>query len=64
MPDEIKVGDTVQLKSGGPSMTIEGIRDEAASCVWFLPAATTVERDTFPLAVLRKTSSSGGSVAR
>ena len=41
--EELKVGDVVQLKSGGPSMTIANIGDytssgggkEGAYCVWF-----------------------------
>jgi len=36
---ELKVGDTVQLKSGGPIMTIEKIgmygAERKAACVWF-----------------------------
>jgi len=30
-----KVGDTVQLKSGGEVMTIEEIDVDSANCVWF-----------------------------
>ena len=44
MADGFKVGAVVMLKSGGPSMTIEGIGDyspmasaghDQAKCVWF-----------------------------
>ena len=41
MADELKVGDVVQLKSGSPQMTIDGIDDygnsgtKQARCVWF-----------------------------
>ena len=41
MADGIKVGDVVQLKSGGPQMTVRGIRDyslcgrDQARCTWF-----------------------------
>ena len=39
MPDELNVGDTVSLKSGGPLMTIESIDDytdgRKARCLWF-----------------------------
>lgn len=31
-----KAGDTVKLKSGGPSMTIAEIEGNQAQCVWFL----------------------------
>jgi len=32
---ELKTGDTVQLKSGGPPMTIIKVEDEEAYCKWF-----------------------------
>ena len=43
MADEFQAGDTVELKSGGPQMTIESIHnygradkpDMKAQCVWF-----------------------------
>jgi len=42
MADELKQGDVVRLKSGGPNMTIEGIGiygmagdHEQAKCSWF-----------------------------
>jgi uncharacterized protein YodC (DUF2158 family) len=34
MPN-IKKGDVVQLKSGGPHMTVQQTNDESAECVWF-----------------------------
>ncbi|WP_339068197.1 YodC family protein [Teredinibacter turnerae] len=39
MSDEFNVGDVVQLKSGGPKMTVEKIsdvdEDKIACCAWF-----------------------------
>lgn len=32
---EIKAGDVVVLKSGGPEMTVEYIENEWVDCVWF-----------------------------
>jgi len=32
---DFKVGDVVQLKSGGPKMTIDRISVTQASCTWF-----------------------------
>ena len=35
MADEIKEGTTVQLKSGGPIMTVVGFKNALAICTWF-----------------------------
>lgn len=33
---EINIGDVVQLKSGGPSMTVDSVNDDSCKCSWFL----------------------------
>ncbi len=59
MEHDFKAGDVVQLKSGGPKMTIKGIgkygfaaTEETALCVWF--DKTTRKEETFELATLCK----------
>lgn len=55
---ELKIGDTVRLKSGGPVMTIEDIGTPQYSdaptawCVWF--EKTDVKKGSFPMAALDK----------
>ena len=31
-----KVGDLVQIKSGGASMTVESVTDQTVVCVWYV----------------------------
>jgi uncharacterized protein YodC (DUF2158 family) len=38
-------GDQVQLKSGGPAMTVESSDDQQTECVWFVSA--TMVRSKF-----------------
>lgn len=35
MADSFNVGDVVQLKSGGPLMTVTEVEDTTVWCVWF-----------------------------
>jgi uncharacterized protein YodC (DUF2158 family) len=59
MDNEFKIGDVVQLKSGGPKMTIENIGNYAfsgtkimANCVWF--EGTKQKEGVFALETLMK----------
>ncbi|NBH74742.1 YodC family protein [Rodentibacter pneumotropicus] len=50
--EEIKVGDTVQLKSGGPVMTVISERtDDEVLCKWF-DSNNRPYDETFPKAAL------------
>ena len=54
MPDEIKAGDVVKLKSGGPKMTVSWVADElgtlTAGCTWFVKDQK--QFDKFPVTSL------------
>lgn len=52
MSEELKIGDVVQLQSGGERMTIEYIDEGDISCVWF--EGKQPQRNTFAAGVLRK----------
>jgi uncharacterized protein YodC (DUF2158 family) len=59
MAEEIKPGSIVQLKSGGPLMTVRWVGDDygtmSANCDWFVQdkAPWKKEGATFPLSSLR-----------
>lgn len=59
MSEAIKEGSIVQLKSGGPAMTVRWVGEElgthSANCDWFIQdkAPWKKENDTFPLTSLR-----------
>jgi uncharacterized protein YodC (DUF2158 family) len=46
MAEKFKIGDIVQLKSGGPKMTITKVLDEFVHTAWF--AGSKKEIGTFP----------------
>lgn len=48
------VGDTVQLKSGGPIMTVGSVDEEGLSCVWFTDKGTEAFRGYFEQGTLQK----------
>jgi uncharacterized protein YodC (DUF2158 family) len=55
---QFQAGDVVQLKSGGPKMTVEsteaiGGGKTFVDCIWF-EGTTKVERHTFPEEALQK----------
>ena len=50
--EAISEGDVVQLKSGGPNMTISEVTEQYAVCTWF--AKVEVKESTFKLSMLEK----------
>jgi len=48
--ETFKIGETVQLKSGGPRMTVESVEGTNVTCVWF--HEQTAKYGTFPAATL------------
>lgn len=53
MKEKIELGDVVQLKSGGPKMTVEKIdEDGKLTCVWF--DKNEQYRETFDMIALEK----------
>lgn len=66
-PTEIEKGDTVQLNSGGPIMTVQVRSQNLAYCVWFDEASARKE-GSFDVGTLIKvdpppTASEGGQPA-
>jgi len=61
MTNEIQAGSVVQLKSGGPKMTVDQVGETQTSgalsawCTWFTQdkAPWTKESDVFPLTSLK-----------
>lgn len=49
--DRIEVGATVELKSGGPTMTVASIKDGTARCMWFRDGVQKV--GGFPILALK-----------
>lgn len=52
MENEFRIGDVVQLRSGGTRMTIEHIDGDQVACTWF--EGKTLERATFIAGALMK----------
>lgn len=44
---KFKIGDVVQLRSGGPRMTVLHVAEEWLECLWFNNAGE-LQQDTFP----------------
>jgi uncharacterized protein YodC (DUF2158 family) len=49
----LKTGDVVRLKSGGPQMTVLSVQGQTVDCSWFGPDGN-VKLSSFPAAALEK----------
>ena len=50
--EQFQQGDVVELKSGGPKMTIHGVKGSKATCVWFV--GKDKKQDVFEVGTLKK----------
>jgi uncharacterized protein YodC (DUF2158 family) len=57
MADTFKIGDVVQLKSGGPKMTVVAI-GELVRCAWFFGDNSKQEASAFPAGALEAVTES------
>jgi uncharacterized protein YodC (DUF2158 family) len=49
----LRSGDLVRLRSGGPLMTVEGIKGDQVDCYWTDPSGE-MNAQSFPIYVLQK----------
>jgi uncharacterized protein YodC (DUF2158 family) len=47
-------GDLVRLRSGGPLMTVEGVKGDQVDCYWTDPNSGQMSAQSFPIYVLQK----------
>lgn len=58
MSDEFNIGDVVELKSGGPEMTVSSIDGKICTCIWF--DNSNKMKDEFEKDILKKVERGGG----
>ncbi|MGC2221984.1 MAG: DUF2158 domain-containing protein [Methylocella sp.] len=47
-------GDVVTLKSGGPTMTVIGVKDDGVQCMWYAEASDEVKTAVVPAICVEK----------
>ena len=52
--EDFNVGDVVRLKSGGPSMTVDGNQGSRLDCTWFESGSNVIHRMDFHQGALEK----------
>ena len=54
MAHDFQIGDVVEMKSGGPQMTVKKIGDDGVECVWFDEKKRVQQSDVFDPATLQR----------
>ena len=47
-------GDVVELKSGGPAMTVIGVKEDGVHCMWYAESAAEVKTAIIPSICVEK----------
>ncbi|HEY8009297.1 MAG TPA: DUF2158 domain-containing protein [Methylocella sp.] len=47
-------GDVVALKSGGPAMTVIGVKEEGVQCLWYADVTDEVKTSVIPAICIEK----------
>jgi uncharacterized protein YodC (DUF2158 family) len=55
-PVTFEPGDVVELKSGGPAMTVIGVKEDGVQCLWYAEAADEVKTTVVPAICIEKAS--------
>jgi uncharacterized protein YodC (DUF2158 family) len=50
----LEPGDVVALKSGGPAMTVIGVKDDGVHCLWYAEASDEVKTAVVPAICVEK----------
>ena len=53
-PVPFEPGDVVALKSGGPAMTVIGVKEDGVHCLWYADAADEVKTAVIPAICIEK----------
>lgn len=55
-----KIGDVVEVKGGGPPMTVSEVSGSTVSCQWYNCAECRFSGDAFPAAMLKRSGANKG----
>ena len=58
-PVTFEPGDVVELKSGGPAMTVIEVKEDGVHCMWYGEAADELRTEIIPAICVEKASPLG-----